>query len=191
MSIKRRLAAMASIGFVIAAVTAFTIAPAAPAAPSSTGGLTTSAINDVTVTCTAAGAPSSLCAAAGQTLQLSGITGTVTHFSVVNGVLTATGTYTGTLTNTVTGATQALTGTFSGAVSGTGSCQILDLTIGPINLDLLGLVVQTNTIHLNITAQQGPGNLLGNLLCAVANLLNGNGSLTGIANLLNQLLAGL
>jgi hypothetical protein len=71
----------------------------------------------------------------------------VANFSVVNGVLTAAGTYTGTLTNTATGATQPLTGTFTGAVSGdTGSCQILDLTIGPINLDLLGLVVQTNTI---------------------------------------------
>ena len=64
--------------------------------------------------------------------------------------------------------------------------------LGPLNLDLLGLVVHLDTVHLNITAQQGPGNLLGNLLCAVANLLNNpagaGGALTGIANLLNQIL---
>jgi hypothetical protein len=33
--------------------------------------------------------------------------------------------------------------------------------------------------------------LLGNLLCAVANLLNNNGSLTSRANLLNQILGAL
>jgi hypothetical protein len=140
--------------------------------------------------------PSNLCTAAGQTLSFAG-TGTVTNFSVVNGVLTATGTYTGTLTNTsVTPNTTApASGTFTAPVNGgTGSCQILDLTIGPINLDLLGLVVTTNAIHLNITAQQGPGNLLGNLLCAVANLLNGNTSpnaLQQLANLLNQIIGRL
>jgi hypothetical protein len=53
-----------------------------------------------------------------------------------------------------------------------GQCQILDLVLGPLNLDLLGLVVFLDTVHLNITAQQGPGNLLGNLLCAVAGLLD-------------------
>lgn len=35
----------------------------------------------------------------------------------------------------------------------------------------------------------GAGNLLGNLLCAVVNLLNGAGALAQIANLLNQILA--
>jgi hypothetical protein len=120
----------------------------------------------------------------------------VTNFSVVNGALTAAGTYTGTLTNLATGAFATASGTFGGApvTGGTGSCQILDLTIGPIHLDLLGLVVDTNAIHLNITAQQGPGNLLGNLLCGVANLLNGNTSpnaLQQLANLLNQILGRL
>jgi hypothetical protein len=76
----------------------------------------------------------------------------------------------------------------------TGSCRILDLTLGPLHLDLLGLVVDLNQVHLTITAQQGPGNLLGNLLCAVANLLNGSPSPTAlqqIVNLLNQILARL
>jgi hypothetical protein len=193
MSMKRRLAALASVGFAIAAVTAFTITPAAPAASPSTGSLTFP-ISGVTVNCTAVGVPSSLCTAAGQTLSFAG-TGSVTNFSVVNGVLTAAGTYTGTLTNLTTLATAPASGTFTAPVNGgTGSCQILNLTIGPIHLDLLGLVVDTNTIHLTITAQQGPGNLLGNLLCAVANLLNGNTSPTALqqlANLLNQIIARL
>ena len=47
-----------------------------------------------------------------------------------------------------------------------GSCQILDLRLGPLDLNLLGLVVHLDMVHLNITAEPGPGNLLGNLLCA-------------------------
>jgi hypothetical protein len=74
------------------------------------------------------------------------------------------------------------------------SCQILDLVINPINLNLLGLVVHTDTIHLNITAIPGAGNLLGNLLCGIVGILNpggtGTGGLTGtqLAQLLNMLL---
>jgi hypothetical protein len=70
------------------------------------------------------------------------------------------------------------------------SCEILDLVLGPLDLDLLGLVVHLDRVHLNITAEGGPGNLLGNLLCAVANLLNGPSlDLSGLAALLNQILA--
>ncbi|MFL5244763.1 MAG: hypothetical protein ACJ8FY_21895 [Gemmataceae bacterium] len=68
--------------------------------------------------------------------------------------------------------------------SQTGSTPILDLDLAPIHLDLLGLKVDTSAICLDITAQSGPGNLLGNLLTDVANLLN-----QGIP--LNQVLAGL
>jgi hypothetical protein len=66
------------------------------------------------------------------------------------------------------------------------SCQILNLVIGPINLDLLGLTVTTNQITLNISAIPGAGNLLGNLLCDVANLLNS--PTQNLASLLNQIL---
>jgi hypothetical protein len=44
---------------------------------------------------------------------------------------------------------------------------------------------------LNVAAQPGPGNLLGNLLCAVAHLLDNNGPLSGIVGLLNNLLGHL
>jgi hypothetical protein len=73
-------------------------------------------------------------------------------------------------------------------VDAAGSCEILDLTLGPLDLDLLGLVVHLDTVHLNITAEQGPGNLLGNLLCAVAGLLDNNAPASALARLLNQLL---
>jgi hypothetical protein len=73
-----------------------------------------------------------------------------------------------------------------------GSCDILNLTLGPIDLNLLGLVVQTNVIQIDIIAQRGPGNLLGNLLCAVAGLLDGGGGgLQGLLRQINRLLGQL
>lgn len=71
---------------------------------------------------------------------------------------------------------------------------VIQLVLGPLHLDLLGLVVDLNQVHLTITAQQGAGNLLGNLLCSVANLLSGSGAggaLGGLANTLNQILGAL
>jgi hypothetical protein len=51
------------------------------------------------------------------------------------------------------------------------ACPILDLSLGPIDLTLLGLNVRTSPICLAVTAHQG-GGLLGDLLCNVANLLS-------------------
>ena len=51
------------------------------------------------------------------------------------------------------------------------ACSILSLDLGPINLNLLGLVVRTNQIQLRIDAVQGAGNLLGNLLCGITGIL--------------------
>ncbi len=97
----------------------------------------------------------------------------------------------GTLTTTSTAVPQNLTAEVPVAF-GDPTCDILQLTLGPLHLDLLGLVIDLNQVNLDITAQAGPGNLLGNLLCAVANLLNGTGGtgggLTAITNLLNQIL---
>lgn len=69
------------------------------------------------------------------------------------------------------------------------SCQILRLSIGAIDLNLLGLTVHLNPVLLIVSAVPGAGNLLGNLLCAIAGLLDGVGTLVQIVNLLNQLLA--
>jgi len=62
-------------------------------------------------------------------------------------------------------------------------CDILTLTLAPIHLDLLGLVVETTEINLVITGEPG---LLGDLLCAIAGLLDNP---SGLAQLLNRILA--
>ena len=59
-----------------------------------------------------------------------------------------------------------------GAEPSNGPCPILNLSLAPIDLNLLGLRVQTSAICLDVTAQPG-GGLLGDLLCGVANLLSG------------------
>jgi len=106
-----------------------------------------------------------------------------------NGTLTAVGTLTTTLTPTAGAGTTLIQQVALPVISANGSCPILHLDLGPLNLDLLGLKISLNQVVLDIVAQSGAGNLLGNLLCAVANLLNGGGPLGAIANLLNQILA--
>ena len=44
------------------------------------------------------------------------------------------------------------------------SATILDLTLGPVDLDLLGLRVDLDRVALQVTAQAGPGQVLGNVL---------------------------
>jgi hypothetical protein len=107
----------------------------------------------------------------------------------VGGVLTLTGTIQGVLNGVPIAATPFTTTVDSLQVGD--ACTILDLDLGPLHLDLLGLVVDLNEVQLDITAVPGAGNLLGNLLCAVAGLLDRNGPLTGIGALLNRLLTGL
>ena len=134
--------------------------------------------------------------AAGAAYTVAG-TFTPTKFVNQNGQLAAVGQLTTTATSTATGATTALpTSTQTLAVTqAAGSCQVLNLVLGPLDLNLLGLTVHLNQVVLDITAVPGAGNLLGNLLCAVAGLLDQGGGLsnllTAITNLLNQILAGL
>lgn len=139
----------------------------------------------------------------------------VKHFVVENHRLVAKGTITGTLKD-ATGKTKQVSEAFSAPIQGINqnqarteslvsnsralqtSCSILTLNIGAIHLNLLGLVVDLAPVNLTITGQTGPGNLLGNLLCGIAGLLNGlnlNGLaatlLQDIALLLNQALGSL
>lgn len=107
---------------------------------------------------------------------------TITDLEVNDDELVASGRLQGTLSSNPTerinqafevvlGALEEVLGLFSDNGNG-GECPILELVIGPIFLDLLGLVVETNEIQIDITAVAGSGNLLGNLLCAVAGLLD-------------------
>ena len=113
----------------------------------------------------------------------------LSRFVLRNGQVAAVGTLTGTVTNatgqTVGAVVQTLT---LSLININATCDILHLELGPIDLNLLGLVVHVDKIVVDIDAQSGPGNLLGNLLCAVANLLNANGPLSQLVNLLNQIL---
>jgi hypothetical protein len=69
------------------------------------------------------------------------------------------------------------------------TCDILNLVLGPLDLNLLGLEVHLNRVILDIVAVTGAGNLLGNLLCAVAGLLDNSGVLRQISQILNSILA--
>ena len=51
--------------------------------------------------------------------------------------------------------------------------------------------MQLNQVVLDITAIPGPGNLLGNLLCAIAGLLDGVDLGSVLGNLLQQLIDAL
>jgi hypothetical protein len=71
-----------------------------------------------------------------------------------------------------------------------GTCQILDLILGPLHLDLLGLVVdlygrtKQDPVRVTITGEPGHG-LLGDLLCSLA----GGGNITSLAQLQSLLQA--
>ena len=181
---KRRFMLLATLA---AAVTvALTVAPASPAAPTSPS---------VTLGGTVTGTCSFVDATTGQTVNGTIVNGlfTVIGFSGSGRTLFVTGTLTGVCTATNSlgqTVTRAISETVTRAVvGGTGSCRILHLEIGPIHLDLLGLVVDTNRIVIDVTAQSGPGNLLGNLLCGIAHLLDAGAPAQQVANLLNRLLA--
>jgi hypothetical protein len=110
---------------------------------------------------------------------------TINSISVQDGKLVASGTATATVKGQTT--TVPFTAPVNIALaedqSAATDCPVLDLTLGPINLDILGLVVETSPICLQIVAHPGEG-LLGDLLCSVAHLLDGGLSL-------DQILAGL
>ena len=122
---------------------------------------------------------------------------TIESLALVNGVLTATGNVTGTATQVIDGVTTttSIDQTFTGAVldllngGSAARCDVLFLDLGPINLDLLGLVVDLSAVQLDVYAVPGAGNLLGNLLCSVAGLLDGGlGGVTGLLeNLIDQI----
>jgi len=105
--------------------------------------------------------------------QLTQLTGGLT--SVLNGVLgglPSQGTSTGS----------------DGHHSAGGSCDVLNLEVpGGVHLDVLGLKVDTSAVCLDVSAQRGPGNLLGNLVCGVAGLLDNGVNTHALDNALMRL----
>jgi hypothetical protein len=137
----------------------------------------------------------------GSTQALAG-TFAIQRFAQSQGQIVAVGTLVATLTSDTPGTartvvTQLMMPLADNATASAASasdvaplavCDILHLVLGPLDLDLLGLVVHLDTVVLDITAVSGPGNLLGNLLCAILGLLDGPGTAASAVPLLNQLL---
>ena len=72
------------------------------------------------------------------------------------------------------------------------SCPLLHLDLGPINLNLLGLVVRTNRILLfidGIPSTEAGGGLLGDIVCALSNVVLPPTPATGAAKPLSAILA--
>jgi hypothetical protein len=70
------------------------------------------------------------------------------------------------------------------------ACQILNLVLQPIDLNLLGLRVRTSQIQVLIEGVRGPGNLLGNLLCGITGILDpSTASTRQLAAAMNAVLA--
>jgi hypothetical protein len=100
--------------------------------------------------------------------QTSAVTGALTR--VLNGILT----------DLVTGTNAGTGGTIGSSTSSTdtipaGDTELVDLHLGPISADILGLQITTSQICLNVYADPN-GGLLGELLTSLDNLLNNNGS---------------
>src|SRR5205814_3911349 len=71
-----------------------------------------------------------------------------------------------------------------------GSERVLSLVVPPIDVNLLGLVLQTTQIQVNADVQTGNALLLGNVLTTLLNTLGATpDNLTTLSNNLNALLA--
>ena len=130
----------------------------------------------------------------------------ISRFAMQDGQLVAVGALTATVTDTTGAVVQTIVkeiampvasgGSGAGAAQTTGavtalaigSCDILNLVLGPLHLDVLGLVIDLNQVVLNITGTTGAGDLLGNLLCAITGLFDAGSIGTQLVNLLNQLI---
>jgi hypothetical protein len=139
----------------------------------------------VAVPLSASAAPKPKPAQGAATFQ--GIAGTVSNLRAVYDEASNTTAISGRFTDAVTGTVTNFSTSLLGAV---GSCTILHLELGPLDLNVLGLMVHLDRVVLDITAVPGAGNLLGNLLCAIAGLLD-SGPLSAILEDLTDLLNNL
>jgi len=115
--------------------------------------------------------------------------GTLVAFGVVSGtLLDENGVMTSIVRTVSLPVTATSGGTSAASAAAAPSCGILHLELGPLDLDLLGLVVHLDRVVLDLSAVPGAGNLLGNLLCSVTNLLNTPNALGSVVGLLNSIL---
>jgi|SRR5687767_14706990 len=111
---------------------------------------------------------------------------------------TATGPLVTAATMPVTATTTSAAGAAGPTIQQVGECEVLDLVLGPLDLNLAGLEVHLDVVHLLITADP-TGGLLGSLLAGLLCGASGGtlGGLLGnlattlqqVVNILNQILA--
>jgi len=176
------------VALVLATLFAFSVPVAVSAAPRGSDAVSTTAAAATQVTNQINNIPVRGTTAAGDVFRgrLD-----INRFRVRDGQLVAVGDLTGTLRNALGDVIGTVDRTvrLPVTIGDASSCDILHLRLGPLDLDLLGLVVHLDRVKLDITAQPGPGNLLGNLLCAIAGLLDQGLNLNGVLrDLLNAVL---
>lgn len=95
------------------------------------------------------------------------LTASITSFRATAAGVTADGTFTGKLRSgsRLTHASSPVRFAVMSKAGG-GRCNVLSLSLAPVYLELLGLVVKTSYIHLNLYAVRGE--VLGNLFCALS-----------------------
>ena len=102
---------------------------------------------------------------------------------------------TGDVQTILNGLTQLLNNVFQRLTSSdavtSATCTVLTLAIGPLNLNLLGLVVELDNcaggpVTLAITANPA-GGILGDLLCSLTDLLNNPSNTTAINSVLRNI----
>jgi hypothetical protein len=71
------------------------------------------------------------------------------------------------------------------------ACQILNLTLQPIDLNLLGLRLRTSRIDLRLEGVPGAGQLVGNLLCGILGILDPQAATPATPSVLTQVLNAL
>src|SRR3954463_15361995 len=123
-----------------------------------------------------------------QKVGLDNETRTLKVYGLVTGTYTDSGGTPHAVKNKPVVAIATLASGIDGSRARAPSCSILNLILGPLHLNVLGLVIDLNQVVLNITGQTGVGELLGNLLCGLAGLLDpGLGPLGQITQQLNQI----
>ena len=115
-----------------------------------------------------------LSAQAGDGKLLGNLLGGLTTLINVHGVSSALNNVLATTVDLLNSSSLAVDGVGSGSFDNGAEAltPILDLFVAPIHLDLLGLVADTEPIHVTVRSRSGQGLVLGNVVTELANLFN-------------------
>lgn len=105
-------------------------------------------------------------------------------FTVVDGTLTAFGT----ATWTINGGTSGPIAFQLPVLNVSGSCDVLNLDIAGLDLDLLGLTLSFNQVNFDIYSGEVTPNAVRNLLCTAGRMADGGANAYALAGALNRIL---